>query len=122
MDQFARLRVRVAVVCAAIGLLLVLVLLLARQLGQNQVAWDQLPPAVQGYLVAQLPEGFAVVQIEKGPTPRQKTYRVLVSGPGTRSQKLWLAADGSHWPPERSSSMVGGGSEPPPPTVATTER
>jgi hypothetical protein len=74
----------------------------ARWYARQAVAWHELPPPVRDSLLGHV--GTAVVvEIERGPSAgSQPTYRIRVSAPDTPTQRLWLAEDGTQWPPTDS--------------------
>ncbi len=74
----------------------------ARWYGRQGVAWHELPPPVRDSVLDRLGE-VVVLEIERGPKATARlTYRIRVSTPEARTLRLWLAEDGTRWPPAES--------------------
>ncbi len=99
MDESVRFRLLVV----AVGVLLfggwVLFTETARWYGRQAVDWHELPPPVREAVLHRFGE-IVVLEIERGPSVApHATYRIRVSAPQSPTVRLWLAADGTDWPP-----------------------
>lgn len=71
---------------------------LAHLAGESQKEWGDLPEPVRRVLRKRAGD-VAVVQAFDGATPRVVTFRITLEHPDGRREQLWLAADGTSWPP-----------------------
>lgn len=89
-------RYRLVALLVAIGVLALvfLFLQLARQVGQTQVAWEDLPEPVRRVVRDQAGEAAVIVQIVRPRTPDAASYRVTLQYANGEQRHLWLTASG----------------------------
>ena len=71
----------------------------ARRFGQSQMALDDLPESVLRALEGHVEERVAFVQVDRKSLGERQTYLVRLWLPNGPPERLWLAADGTRWPP-----------------------
>lgn len=99
-------RYRLITLLVGIGILVVVFLFLAlvRIAADAHVDLDQLPPPVLQALREHAGDDPTLVQVFRASTPNTRTYRIVLELPDGSSQRLWLAADGTPWPPQDGTS------------------
>lgn len=95
-------RYRFITLLVGFGFIAVVLLFLAlvRVAADAHVDLDQLPAPVLETLREQAGDETTLVQIFRGSTPNVRAFHIVLELPDGRSERLWLAEDGTEWPPE----------------------
>lgn len=79
-------------------------LALVRVAADAHVDLDDLPVPVLHALRERAGEEVALVQVVRGATPDARTFRIVLELVDGSTERLWVAADGTPWPPPAEPS------------------